>query len=167
MSLKSLLNNTDPKAEYLKVNEQDKALAEKEQQKYTSQDSNADTQAQLAQLKINQAQKNLDIQVAHLEGIKQDQELRDTYAKKAYGFVKVWSMGLFILLLFSGLGEFSILGLKITFSLTDSVLIALITGVTVNILAAFLTVINNLFPTPKKTTQPQKQTTRKSINNKN
>jgi hypothetical protein len=59
---------------------------------------------------------------------------------------------LFILLFLSGAE--SIFGFE--FELSETVLIALITGVTVNILAFFLSVMNNLFPnklpaTAKKT----------------
>lgn len=159
MSLESKLNNTKPVLETNKIEEANKKLAEEEQKEYKSEDTNIDNQ--LALIRVNEAQKELEIKNAHLKGIEQDQNLRNTYAKKAYGFVRIWSVGLFILLMLSGIKELFVFGTIFTFSLTDSVLIALITGVTVNILAAFLTVINNLFPSSKKNSQIKKQPVKK------
>lgn len=122
-------------------------LAKQEKQAYSAQttpDVETLNEIKLAtaqiQLKLRQAQ--VDREHAHNDGIKQDQLLRDKYAAKAYRFVWGWSSVLFIILFLSG--SKSILGFE--FELSENVLLALITGVTVNILAVFLSVINNLFP---------------------
>lgn len=81
----------------------------------------------------------------------QEMEMRSEYASKAYRFVWLWSIVLVVLLLISGSKspEINLLFIKIKaseFSLEKEVLIALISGVTVNIVAVFVVVIRNLFP---------------------
>lgn len=103
----------------------------------------------LSELKVALAQTQLQLkrtqvarERAHNEGIKQDQALRDKYAAKAYKFVGAWSIVLAILLVLDGI---EIPG-SVGFNLSENILLALIGGVTVNVLAVFLSVMNYLFP---------------------
>ena len=84
---------------------------------------------------------------------KQDVKMRRRYASKAYNFVFLWSCFLFITIILSGYKDIKIsspnLNITSKFELNDSVLIALISGVTVNIVAVFVIVIRNLFPNAK------------------
>ena len=83
---------------------------------------------------------------------KQEITLRKKFADKAYGFVWFWSIAvLFLIFLSSSKStKIEIFGLitiePARFELSENVSIALITGVTVNILAVFLAVMRNLFP---------------------
>ncbi|EPE2231808.1 hypothetical protein ACSG4H_003787 [Cronobacter turicensis] len=85
---------------------------------------------------------------------KQNNKMRKIYASKAYKFVWLWSIFFFLILLLSGYKNITIeaLNFKLTskFELNDPVLIALITGVTVNIVAVFIIVMRNLFPSSEK-----------------
>ena len=82
-------------------------------------------------------------------------DMRETYARKAYRFVWLWSLALVVILILDGSKYPS---LKIwfvqiepaEFHLDSNVLIALITGVTVNIVAVFIVVMRNLFPSAQK-----------------
>lgn len=81
---------------------------------------------------------------------KQNTRMRRIYASKAYRFVWMWSLFFFCILILSGFKHLTIESndFKLTseFTLDSSVLIALITGVTVNIVAVFIIVMRNLFP---------------------
>jgi len=85
---------------------------------------------------------------------RQNNKMRKIYASKAYKFVWLWSIFFFIIILLSGFKNLTIEGtdFKIisNFSIADPVLIALITGVTVNIVAVFIIVMRNLFPSSDK-----------------
>ncbi|HBT4743489.1 TPA: hypothetical protein MB334_000085 [Klebsiella pneumoniae] len=85
---------------------------------------------------------------------KQNNKMRKIYASKAYKFVWLWSIFFFIILILSGYKSITIEGFnfKLTsrFELENPVLIALITGVTVNIVAVFIIVMRNLFPSSEK-----------------
>ncbi|WP_334018146.1 hypothetical protein [Burkholderia orbicola] len=80
-------------------------------------------------------------------------DLRIEYASKAYAFVKgsvaalfsVIAAVIFLNTLFNAVVG-PALGIKDFVALSDKVLIALISGVTVNVLAVFLVVVRNLFP---------------------
>lgn len=93
-----------------------------------------------------------DLKNDHLEQLI---DMRETYARKAYRFVWLWSITLIVILILEGskAPEVSVWFLKIKsadFSLDPKVLIALITGVTVNIVAVFIVVMRNLFPSSDK-----------------
>ncbi|EOC4971475.1 hypothetical protein ACI4V9_005034 [Klebsiella aerogenes] len=80
----------------------------------------------------------------------QNTRMRRLYASKAYRFVWMWSLFFFFILFLSGFKHLTIessdFKLVSEFSLDPTVLIALITGVTVNIVAVFIIVMRNLFP---------------------
>lgn len=99
-------------------------------------------------------------------------DLRIEYASKAYAFVKGSVAALFAVIaavifldtLFNAVVG-PALGIKNFVALSDKVLIALISGVTVNVLAVFLVVVRNLFPnsgTEAKNGQ-KKATTKKDV----
>lgn len=95
-----------------------------------------------------------DLKNDHLEQLI---DMRETYARKAYRFVWLWSITLIVILILEGskAPEVSVWFIKIKsadFSLDPKVLIALITGVTVNIVAVFIVVMRNLFPSSDKQT---------------
>ncbi|MEQ4931271.1 hypothetical protein ABN147_07200 [Klebsiella oxytoca] len=81
---------------------------------------------------------------------RQNTKMRRIYASKAYRFVWMWSLFFFCILMLSGFKDLTIdspsFKLISKFSLDTPVLIALITGVTVNIVAVFIIVMRNLFP---------------------
>ncbi|PKA32490.1 hypothetical protein CWR41_22720 [Cedecea lapagei] len=82
-------------------------------------------------------------------------EMRETYARKAYRFVWLWSITLIIIIILQGSKapevKFWFIKMKaLDFDLDPKVLIALITGVTVNIVAVFIVVMRNLFPSSDK-----------------
>lgn len=85
---------------------------------------------------------------------RQDSRMRKLYASKAYRFVWLWSVFFFLILLLAGFKKIEIKSLDFhlisEFALDPSVLIALITGVTVNIVAVFIIVMRNLFPSSAK-----------------
>lgn len=96
-----------------------------------------------------------DLKNDHLEQLI---DMRETYARKAYRFVWLWSITLIVILILEGskAPEVSVWFIKIKsadFSLDPKVLIALITGVTVNIVAVFIVVMRNLFPSSDKQSQ--------------
>jgi hypothetical protein len=132
------LSKTNPIIKSPKLSDKDK-LSPLEAQAYSRQE--IPDAEKISQWKLNAAIEKHKVQI---DGIRQDQDLRDKYASKAYGFVWLWSFILFLILILTGLKNF--FGFEITFELSDSVLIALISGVTINILAVFLAVMNNLFP---------------------
>lgn len=74
-----------------------------------------------------------------------NRSLRDTYAKKAYELAADCIHFWIFLILANGLIT-AMLGKQV---ISDTALIAITTGVTVNVLAAFLGVIRGLFPTDK------------------
>lgn len=82
-------------------------------------------------------------------------DMRETYAKKAYRFVWLWSVTLIIILVLQGSKspQVKIWFFEIqssSFELDTKIVIALITGVTVNIVAVFIVVMRNLFPSDVK-----------------
>lgn len=96
----------------------------------------------------------------------QNNKMRKIYASKAYKFVWLWSIFFFVILLLSGYKDLTIEGLnfKLTskFELSEPVLIALITGVTVNIVAVFIIVMRNLFPSSEKEDKEADKTVEKA-----
>lgn len=101
-----------------------------------------------------------DLKNDHLEQLL---DMRETYAKKAYRFVWLWSVTLIVILVLQGskAPEVSVWFIKIksaNFELDPKVLIALITGVTVNIVAVFIVVMRNLFPSDVKESSKDSKT---------
>jgi lysylphosphatidylglycerol synthetase-like protein (DUF2156 family) len=131
------------------------SLSRQEEENYEAQ---ASTEAEsLAEIKKVQAlsdEKFSKVRRRLLKGQlrrqKQNTRMRRIYASKAYRFVWMWSLFFFCILILSGFKHLTIESndFKLTseFSLDSSVLIALITGVTVNIVAVFIIVMRNLFP---------------------
>ncbi|PYD38358.1 hypothetical protein CT690_15895 [Serratia plymuthica] len=92
--------------------------------------------------------------------------MREVYASKAYRFVWLWSIALIIIIFLQGskspLIDFGFIKFKPdSFELDPKVIIALISGVTVNIVAVFVVVIRNLFPSDSKDDKPEKVETKK------
>ena len=79
-----------------------------------------------------------------LEGKVQDRKERKTYARLSLGFMTLYMVAVFIVLFFSG---FKTKG----FALDNSVLIALITTTTANVIGIFAFVMMYLFNTGKPT----------------
>ncbi|EBS2694798.1 hypothetical protein ZQ65_15210 [Salmonella enterica subsp. enterica serovar Newport] len=113
------------------------------------------------------AVQHIDTRARELENDRQEQllDMRETYARKAYRFVWLWSVALIIILILQGSNapDVHIFFLEFKahdFDLSDKVLITLISGVTVNIVAVFVVVIRNLFPAYTKTNvKPKKNKT--------
>lgn len=97
---------------------------------------------------------------------KQDVKMRRKYASKAYGFVFMWSCFLFLIVFAVGYGDlqlqFKDFKWNSHFKINDTVLIALISGVTVNIVAVFVIVIRNLFPVSKSDLDEMEKLAKKS-----
>jgi hypothetical protein len=74
-----------------------------------------------------------------------DIQQRKEYASKTFRLVCWWLGGLFLLLFLNGF-KFSWL----MFQLSDTILLAIISGTTVNILGIYIVVINYLFPKRKE-----------------
>ncbi|MCV6588512.1 MAG: hypothetical protein OIF57_05730 [Marinobacterium sp.] len=91
-----------------------------------------------------------------------ENEMRQDYASKAYGFVGFWSKWVLVLILIDGLFASGLVNFVVEYLvppdpaateptignefLTDQVVLALVGAATVNVLAAFLAVIRSLFP---------------------
>ncbi|MCU5775086.1 hypothetical protein N5923_23490 [Erwiniaceae bacterium BAC15a-03b] len=96
------------------------------------------------------------------EGQEQFLTMREMYAKKAYRFVWLWSVALIVILVLQG-AKYPHLKLWVVefkasdFNLESNVLIALISGVTVNIVAVFIVVMRNLFPSEMKARTTEKK----------
>lgn len=84
-------------------------------------------------------QKNLE----NLESLKQDRTQRKEFAGKIYGLICVWLIGLAILLLLRAWNAWG-------FYLSDTVLIALITTTSANVIGLLAIVILYLFPRKQK-----------------
>ena len=74
-----------------------------------------------------------------IEDRRQDRRERKEYARKIFVLICGWLIGIAVILLCSGFGVFG-------FAFSDGVLIALISGTTVNVLGLFIIVANYLFP---------------------
>jgi len=114
---------------------------------------------------IAKAVEQIDTRSSELKNDLQEQliEMRETYARKAYRFVWLWSVTLIVILVLQGSKspEVKLWFLHIKsaeFNLDSKVLIALITGVTVNIVAVFIVVMRNLFPSDVKDASKENST---------
>lgn len=113
---------------------------------------------------LTTAVESVDTRAKELENQLKEQhiKMRSKYASKAYRFVWLWSIALIVILLLEGLKTPII---KIwhwdinipAFDLDPKILIALISGVTVNIVAVFVVVIRNLFPSDAKEKDEKKK----------
>lgn len=131
------------------------SLSRQEEENYEAQ---ASTEAEsLAEIKKAQALSDAKFSKlkrrllkGQLRRQRQNTKMRRIYASKAYRFVWMWSLFFFCILILSGFKDLMIdspnFKLVSKFSLDTPVLIALITGVTVNIVAVFIIVMRNLFP---------------------
>ena len=83
------------------------------------------------------------LELSHLqeqvESAKQDREERKGYAKKLYWLIAVWLASVLLLLIAHGLTS-------IAFFLSDSVILAIVGGTTLNVLGLFAIVTKYLFP---------------------
>lgn len=131
------------------------SLSRQEEENYEAQ---ASTEAEsLAEIKKAQALSDAKFSKlkrrllkGQLRRQRQNTKMRRIYASKAYRFVWMWSLFFFCILMLSGFKDLTLdspnFKLVSKFSLDPPVLIALITGVTVNIVAVFIIVMRNLFP---------------------
>ena len=78
------------------------------------------------------------LEEAHLASFKQDTMHRAVYAPKIFWLVVAWMIGIFVLLFFQGFHFFS-------FDLSNSVLIAVITGTTATVLGMLVIVAKYIF----------------------
>ncbi|WP_042873411.1 hypothetical protein [Dickeya poaceiphila] len=96
----------------------------------------------------------------------QQLDMRQAYALKAYRFVWLWSIALIVILLLQGSSypTFRLLFIQFDahdFKLDKEIVIALISGVTINIVAVFVVVIRNLFPSDIKGKSIEEESTDK------
>lgn len=92
---------------------------------------------------------NDELRQVTIQARKNHEELRLKYAPKALELVYTWTIILTITLMLCGIFNVlfkGILGIKDFQFLSDKVIIALISGTSVNVIAVFLVVIRNLFP---------------------
>ena len=127
--------------------------------------------ADLESLKFEREQKTLELELLNeqIRGINQDRTERKSYAGKLYWLLVGWLIFVAACFLFSGheytetvansiaidaesIDEKAVEGQKVshTFRLSDTVLIALLSGATINIIALFTVVALYLFPSTKK-----------------
>ena len=76
-----------------------------------------------------------------LAALRQDMQERKEYAKRIFILMCFWLAGMFALLLLQGS-----LSRPQLFNLSESVLLAVIGGTTLNVLGIFIIVVNYLFP---------------------
>lgn len=93
-------------------------------------------------------------EILELQNFQQDIEARSEYANKLYRLIRWWLIGIGVLILLQGLtvdvpSRFKDY-LPISFSLSDKVLIAILTGTTVNILGLFLVVARYFYKSDGK-----------------
>ncbi|ATM85086.1 hypothetical protein [Yersinia frederiksenii] len=118
---------------------------------------------------LTKAVEKIDTRSGELKNDLQEQllEMRETYARKAYRFVWLWSVALIVILILQG-AKYPVIKLwaleirAFDFDLDPKVLIALISGVTVNIVAVFVVVMRNLFPSDSKEKDEKKKSKSKS-----
>ena len=81
--------------------------------------------------------------LAHINSYKQDTKERKHYAEKTFEFLCAYMLAVFLLLIFAGSDH-------IDFHFSDSVIIALITTTTANVIGIFIFVMRYLFNGSKK-----------------
>ena len=82
----------------------------------------------------------------HLRDSQQNREQRKEFATKTYNLTVGWLVALVIILLFQGWSPYEPCTQCLKFNLSDNVLIALITGASINIIGLLAIVIRHLFP---------------------
>jgi hypothetical protein len=90
----------------------------------------------------------LDRARAELDDLKQDIRARKRYARYIFALIVCWLVAVFFLILSEGISRLPFFG--DAFSLADSVIIALISGATANVLGLFVFVVRYLFPVRDK-----------------
>jgi hypothetical protein len=100
-----------------------------------------------AELEKNELEIDQEKETKRLQNValKQDIDLRKEFAWDIFYLIVAWLVLVFVLLILQGFAA-TICSHK--FSLSDSVVLALISGTTVNVLGIFLIVVRYLFPTP-------------------
>jgi hypothetical protein len=78
-----------------------------------------------------------------IEGLEQDLKLREAFAWDIFYLIVAWLILIFLILL---LEAFSATLCGHTFKLSDTIIVALIGGTTVNVLGIFIIVVRYLFP---------------------
>ena len=73
------------------------------------------------------------------KALKQDIKERKKYAKSIFFLIIGWLVAVFIVLVLQGFGSY------LNFTLSENIVITLITGTTINILGIFIIVVNYLF----------------------
>ncbi len=113
---------------------------------------------------LTNAIESIDTRSRELENELQEQllDMRETYATKAYRFVWLWSIALIVIIVLQGSKSPSVhlffFEFKATeFNLDPKIIVALISGVTINIVAVFVVVIRNLFPSEAKISNSTKK----------
>lgn len=84
-----------------------------------------------------------------LESKKNHENMRKEYAPKAYNLVVYWSIALFILIFLNALINLlfnTFITSKEVEFISEKIILALITGTTINVVAVFVIVMKNLFP---------------------
>lgn len=96
-----------------------------------------------------------------VRNLQQDREERQKYAKNLFHVICAWLIGIYSILLFNGFNDSTVhfktddiplikrVVILPKFQLSDTVLLALIGGTTVNVLGLFVIVANYLFHKPK------------------
>lgn len=87
-------------------------------------------------LKLDRRRIDLEKEKAHVDSLKQDIEARKRYSNKIFTLVSFWLVAILLIVALNSL----------CFHLTDTVILALIGGTTINVLGLFLVVANYLFP---------------------
>lgn len=141
------------------TSEQKSKLEQRELEGDQNPDEKALDELKSAVESLTTAVEGIDTRARDLENARQEQllDMREVYARKAYRFVWLWSIALIVILILQGAKypqfKFWVIEFKAAdFDLDSKVVIALITGVTVNIVAVFIVVMRNLFPSEARDT---------------
>jgi hypothetical protein len=115
--------------------------------------------------RINKAKADREEEIVRI--LQQDRLERQKYAKYLFNLICFWLLGIFTIIIFSGLNASTIRlnyqDLPVVrrvegvpkFELSDGVLLALIGGTTINVLGLFVIVANYLFNSPKDPREPK------------
>ena len=118
-------------------------------------------ESQILDFDIQEKRVSVSIKQEQFEREKADRQLRDKYSFKAFKVVKKSLWGWAILLFVYGVTKFLTRHENGGFEIfSDHVLIAITTATTLNIFAAFLSLIRGLFPTIKEYKKKEKKKNR-------
>src|SRR5579872_1576165 len=99
----------------------------------------ARSESEAKKLDLAAQENKIELLKAQVAGIKQDISERKVYANKIFVLISAWLIGVFVVIL--------LCGMKCKcFTLSDSVILALIGGTTISVLGLFVIVANYLFP---------------------